>query len=69
MKKLTLEEVIEGIEEPRRQRSIIYPLDEVLIIMLLAVIYEATSYAKVEMFGKSKKEYGYPFPSPTSSPI
>lgn len=55
MKKLTLEEVIEGIEEPRRQRSIIYPLDEVLIIMLLAVIYGATSYAKVEMFGKSKK--------------
>lgn len=57
MKKLTLEEVIEGIEEPRRQRSIIYPLDEVLIIMLLAVIYGATSYAKVEMFGKSKKEW------------
>ena len=34
-----------------------YPLHEVLIIMLLAVICGATSYAKVEMFGKSKKEW------------
>ena len=57
MKKLTLAEVIEGIEEPRRNRSVIYPLDEVLIIMLLAVIYGATSYAKVEMFGKNKEEW------------
>ena len=57
MKKLTLAEVIEGIEEPRRSRSILYPLDEVLIIMLLAVIYGATSYAKVEMFEKNKEEW------------
>lgn len=34
-----------------------YPLHEVLIIMLLAVICGATSYAKVEMFGKSKKKW------------
>ena len=56
MKKLSLMEVIEGIEDTRRGRSVIYPLHEVLIIMLLAVICGATSYAKVEMFGKSKKE-------------
>lgn len=69
MKKLSLMEVLEGIEDTRRSRSIMYPLHEVLIIMLLAVICGATSYAKVEMFGKSKKgwlrtflklEYGIP---------
>lgn len=34
-----------------------YPLHEVLIIMLLAVICGATSYAKVEMFGVSKQDW------------
>ena len=34
-----------------------YPLHEVLIIMLLAVICGSASYAKVEMFGHSKKEW------------
>ena len=40
-----------------RQRSVMYPLHEVLIIMLLAVICGATSYAKVEMSGIRKKEW------------
>lgn len=57
MKKLSLMDVLEGIEDTRRQRSVMYPLHEVLIIMLLAVICGATSYAKVEMFGRSKKEW------------
>ena len=57
MKKLSLKEVLEGIEDTRRGRSVIYPLHEVLIIMLLAVICGATSYAKVEMFGKSNQEW------------
>lgn len=57
MKKLSLMNVLEGIEDTRRQRSIMYPLHEVLIIMLLAVVCGATSYAKVEMFGISKKEW------------
>ncbi|MBQ2348789.1 MAG: ISAs1 family transposase [Clostridia bacterium] len=52
-----MKEVLEGIEDTRRSRSVIYPLHEVLIIMLLAVICGATSYAKIEMFGKSKKEW------------
>lgn len=38
MKKLSLMDVLEGIEDTRRQRSVMYPLHEVLIIMLLAVI-------------------------------
>ena len=57
MRKLALSEVLEGIEDTRRTRSVMYPLHEVLIIMLLAVICGATSYAKVEMFGKSKQEW------------
>ena len=57
MKKLSLMEVLGEIEDTRRNRSVIYPLHEVLIIMLLAVICGATSYAKVEMFGKSKIEW------------
>lgn len=51
MKKLSLQEVLEGIEDTRRKRSVWYPLQEVLFIMLIAVICGATSYAKVEMFG------------------
>ena len=57
MKKLSLIEVLEGIEDTRRSRSVIYPLHEILIIMLLAVICGESSYAKVEMFGKSKQEW------------
>ncbi len=54
MKKLSLLEVLEGIEDSRRERSVWYPLHEVLFIFLAAVICGATSYVKVEMFGKSK---------------
>ena len=57
MKKLSLQEVLEGIEDTRRERSVWYPLYEVLFIMLSAVICGATSYVKVEMFGKSKEKW------------
>ena len=57
MKKLSLMEVLSGIEDTRRGRSVMYPLHEVLIIMLLTVICGATSYAKVEMFGNSKQAW------------
>ena len=57
MKKLSLQEVLEGIEDTRRERSVWYPLHEVLFIMLTAVICGATSYAKVEMFGKNKEKW------------
>lgn len=56
MKKQSLQEVLEGIEDTRREKSVWYPLHEVLFIMLTAVICGATSYAKVEMFGKSKEQ-------------
>ena len=57
MKKISLSEALEGIEDSRREKSVLYPLHEVLIIMLLANICGATSYAKIEMFGKSKEEW------------
>lgn len=57
MGKIALVEVLEGIEDTRRKRSVMYPLHEVLIIMLLAVMCGTTSYAKVEMFGNSKREW------------
>ena len=57
MKKLSLQEVLEGIEDSRRAWSVWYPLHEVLFIMLTAVICGATSYTKVEMFGKSKENW------------
>lgn len=57
MKKLSLQDVLEGIEDKRRARSVWYPLHEVLFILLAAVICGATSYAKVEMFGKSKEAW------------
>lgn len=57
MKKIGLVEVLEGIEDNRRERSVWYPLHEVLFIFLAAVICGATSYVKVEMFGKSKEKW------------
>ena len=57
MKKLSLLEVLEGIEDTRREQSVWYPLHEVLFIMLVAVICGATSYVKVEMFGKSREKW------------
>ena len=57
MKKLSLQEVLEGIEDTRREKSVWYPLHEVLFIMLTAVICGATSYAKVELFGKSREKW------------
>ena len=54
MKKVGLLEVLEGIEDSRREQSVWYPLHKVLFIFLAAVICGATSYVKVEMFGKSK---------------
>ncbi len=56
MKKVSLQEVLEGIEDTRRERSTWYSLYEVLFIMLTAIICGATSYAKVEIFGKSKEK-------------
>lgn len=60
MKKLSLMEVLEGIEDTRRERSVWYPLQEVLFIMLIAVICGATSYKKVVLYpAKNQTKEGY----------
>jgi len=69
MKKINLAEALEGIEDTRRERSVMYPLIEIMMIVLLGVMCGATSYAKIEIFGKGKEtwlkkflklEYGVP---------
>ena len=69
MKRINLTEALEGMEDTRRKRSVMYPLHEILMIMLLATVCGATSYPKIEMWGKSKEvwlkkflklEYGIP---------
>ena len=57
MKKLSLKEILEGIEDTRRSNSVMYPLHEVLFIMLVAIICGATSYARIELFGHKRKEW------------
>ena len=57
MKKLKLEEILEGIEDSRRENSVQYPLHEVLFIMIIAIMCGATSYAKIEMFGNGREKW------------
>jgi len=57
MKKISLAEALEGMEDTRRERSVMYPLIEIIMIVLLGVMCGATSYAKIELFGKSKEEW------------
>jgi predicted transposase YbfD/YdcC len=57
MKKFSLEELLEGIEDTRRSNSVIYPLHEILFIMLIAIICGAKSYAQIEMFASQKIEW------------
>ena len=57
MKKLSLEEILEGIEDTRRSNSVMYPLGDVLFIMLTAIICGATSYSRIEMFARNRSEW------------
>ena len=57
MKKISLAEALEGIEDTRREQSVMYPLIEILMIVLLGVMCGATSYVKIEIFGKSKEKW------------
>ena len=57
MKKIGLLEVLEGIEDSRRERSVWYPLHEVLFIFIAAVLCRATSY--VEENKKKSKQAHY----------
>ena len=49
MKKLKLEEILEGFEDSRRENSGMYPLYEILFVMIIAIMCGATSYVKIEL--------------------
>jgi predicted transposase YbfD/YdcC len=57
MKKISLSEALESIEDTRREKSVMYPLHEILVIVLLAIICGSRSYKKIEIWGKSKEEW------------
>ena len=57
MKKLGLLEVLEGLEDTRRELSVQYPLHEVLFMLLTAILCGATSYRKVELFARHREEW------------
>ena len=57
MKKISLSEALEGMEDTRRERSVQYPLHEILMIVLLAIVSGATSYKKIEIWGKGKERW------------
>ena len=49
MKKLKLEEILEGFEDSRRENSVMYPLYEILFVMIIAIMCGATSYVKTKL--------------------
>ncbi len=57
MERISLSEAISGIKDTRRKNSIFYPLHEILMITLLAILSGATSYVKIEMFARSKESW------------
>ena len=57
MKKLGLLDVLEGLEDNRRDLSVRYPLHEVLFMLLTAIICGATSYVKVELFARHREQW------------
>ena len=45
------------LEDPRQSAKTLYPLDEVLLVSLCAVICGADSWVEVSTFGKMKLEF------------
>lgn len=43
-----------GLEDPRQQAKVIYPLNEVLLLCLLAVLAGAETFTDVALFGEKK---------------
>ena len=46
-----------SLEDPRIERSKLYPLSELLFLTLCAVIAGADGWSDVEAFGKSKEDF------------
>jgi predicted transposase YbfD/YdcC len=50
-------EHFEPVEDPRQQGKVWYPLDEVLLLCLLAVLAGAEAWTEIALFGKRKLEF------------
>jgi hypothetical protein len=49
-------EHFESLEDPRQAGKVWYPLDEVLLLCLVAVVAAAESWVEIAAFGKKKLE-------------
>jgi predicted transposase YbfD/YdcC len=45
---------LKGVEDPRQQGKVVYPLDEILLLCLLAVLAGAENISDIALFGKEK---------------
>lgn len=47
----------ENLQDPRQQGKVIYPLNEIILVALCAIICGADSYVEIAQFGKTKKNF------------
>jgi predicted transposase YbfD/YdcC len=47
----------EDMPDPRQQAKVLYPLSEIILLALCAIIYGADSYVEIEEFGKAKIDF------------
>ena len=50
----------EAVEDPRQAAKVAYPLDEVLILVLCAVISGADGWTSIALYGEKKLQFGEP---------
>jgi len=48
-------ESFEGLEDPRQRAKVLYPLDEVLLLVLLGVISGCESWVEIARYGEKKR--------------
>ncbi len=57
LKRLIVEEFLQGLADPRVERTRRHSLENILVISLLAVIAGADSFVAIEKFGRLKKDW------------
>ena len=46
----------QAVEDPRQERKVIYPLDEILLLVLCAVISGADGWTSIALYNQKKLE-------------
>lgn len=54
---MKLQEIFSAIPDPRIDRRKLHPLEDILLLSLIAVICGVESYEGIELFGKSKEDF------------